>query len=446
MTARTPAGAPPRAARITILDILRALALLGIVIVHAHDHFNLYLPMPPAEGWQAAANSAADWAYEHLFVSKSFLLFSFLFGLSFFIQLDRQEQKGIDFRKRFMWRLALLFLLGLAHTLFYDGDILTIFGVLGFALVALYKRGTPLLVILCLLCLMQPVAFMDTLSRAVLADLWPHSSGWFHPASPAAGPSREFLYAHGSWGEAALWNLTQGQAGKWQFFLLSGRIWQTLGLFILGMLAGRWQVFVDAPNKRRLFLRMLGISGTLFLALLAARLLLTSRLDSALGTDAGHLLHQWENLAYTAAFVSAAVLLFTHPGLPLPSRLLSSAGKCTLTCYVSQTLVFTFLFFGWGLGLAQGHGAVGVPLCGGSRLPASSLGVPPLASPLPVRPPGMAVAHRHHVPHAAVPQAHAIGRAALLPPCVCQSPVSPEEGGIKRMASCVRSAIKPFLS
>lgn len=60
--------------------------------------------------------------------------------------------------------------------------------------------------------------------------------------------------------------------------------------------------------------------------------------------------------AYTAAFVSAAVLLFTHPGLPLPSRLLSSAGKCTLTCYVSQTLVFTFLFFGWGLGLAQGMG------------------------------------------------------------------------------------------
>ena len=101
---------------------------------------------------------------------------------------------------------------------------------------------------------------------------------------------------------------------------------------------------------------MLGISGTLFLALLAARLLLPSRLDSALEVDAGHLLHQWENLAYTAAFVSAAVLLFTHPGLPLPARLLSSAGKCTLTCYITQTLVFTFLFFGWGLGLAQDMG------------------------------------------------------------------------------------------
>lgn len=353
MTARTSAGAPPQAARITILDILRALALLGIVIVHAHDHFNLYLPVPPAEGWQAAANSVADWAYEYLFVNKSFLLFSFLFGLSFFIQLDRQEQKGIDFRKRFMWRLVLLFLLGLAHTLFYDGDILTIFGVLGFVLVALYKRGTPLLVILCLLCLMQPISFMDTVSRAGMADLWPHSSGWFQPASPAAGPSREFLYEHGTWGEAALWNLTQGQTGKWKFLVLSGRIWQTLGLFILGMLAGRWRIFADAVNKRRLFLRMLGISGALFLALLAARWFLPSRLDYPLGADLRHLLGQWENLAYTAAFVSAAVLLFTHPGLPLPSRLLSSTGKCTLTCYVSQSLVFTFLFFGWGLGLAR---------------------------------------------------------------------------------------------
>ena len=197
--------------------------------------------MPPAEGWQAAANSAADWAYEHLFVSKSFLLFSFLFGLSFFIQLDRREQQGIDFRKRFMWRLTLLFLLGLAHTLFYDGDILTLFGTLGFALVMLYKCGTPLLITLCALCLIQPVMLMDLLNHAGLADWWPHSSGWFHTGSPAAGPTREFLYAHGSWGQAALWNLTQGQAGKWQFFLLSGRLWQTLGLFILGMLAGRWQ-------------------------------------------------------------------------------------------------------------------------------------------------------------------------------------------------------------
>ena len=356
MTARSSSGAPAPAPRITILDILRALALLGIVIVHAHDHFNLYLPVLPAAGWQAAANGAADWLYEHLFVSKSFLLFSFLFGLSFFIQLDRQEQRGVDFRKRFMWRLVLLFLLGLVHTLFYDGDILTIFGVLGFALVLLYRRSTPFLVILCLLCLMQPVNVMDALARAGMAEGWPHSSGWFLPDSPAAGPSREVLYAGDSWGEAAWWNLTRGQLGKWQFFLLSGRIWQTLGLFILGMLAGRWRLFADAPGKRVLFLRLLAVSLLLFLSLLAVRTLLVPLTSSPAGSDLRHLVLQWENLSYVAAFVSGAVLLFSRPGLPLPSALLSSTGKCTLTCYVTQTLIFTFLFFGWGLGLAQSMG------------------------------------------------------------------------------------------
>ena len=383
MTARTPAGTPPPAARITILDILRALALLGIVIVHTHDHFNLYLPMPPAEGWQAAANSAADWAYEHLFVSKSFLLFSFLFGLSFFIQLDRREQQGIDFRKRFMWRLTLLFLLGLAHTLFYDGDILTLFGTLGFALVMLYKCGTPLLITLCALCLIQPVILMDLLNHAGLADWWPHSSGWFHTGSPAAGPTREFLYAHGSWGQAALWNLTQGQAGKWQFFLLSGRLWQTIGLFILGMLAGRWRTFEDAPNKRRLFLRTLGVAGILFLALLAMRLYLIPQLGAPLEADAARLLHPWENLSYTVAFVSAAVLLFTHPGLPLPARLLSSAGKCTLTCYVAPDAGLHLPLLRVGAGPGTGHGAVAMPVRGRGRLPPPGMGLLPLAKPIP---------------------------------------------------------------
>lgn len=194
---------------------------------------------------------------------------------------------------------------------------------------------------------------MDLLNHAGLADWWPHSSGWFHTGSPAAGPTREFLYAHGSWGQAALWNLTQGQAGKWQFFLLSGRLWQTLGLFILGMLAGRWRAFEDAPNKRSLFLRTLGVAGLLFLALLAMRLYLIPQLGAPLEADAARLLHPWENLFYTAAFVSAGRPAVHPPGLPLPTRLLSSAGKCTLTCYVTQTLVFTFLFFGWGLGLAR---------------------------------------------------------------------------------------------
>lgn len=356
MSARPISGMPTQAARITILDILRALALLGIVIVHAHDHFNLYLPEPPADGWQAGATQMANWMYANLFVSKSFLLFSFLFGLSFFIQLDRQEQKGVDFRGRFMWRLTLLFLMGLVHTLFYDGDILTIFGVLGFVLVLLYRQPTSLLIVLGLFCLIQPVSVMDMLSRAGIAEDWQHSSEWFMSHAPASGPSREYLYAYGTWAEAAQWNLSHGQLGKWQFFIVSGRIWQTLGLFILGMLAGRWRIFADTINKRFLFLRMLVVSLAVLLFLIILRLYGLPLLSCAWTEDLKHLLAQWENLSYVSAFVAGAALVFTHPGLHMPATLLSSAGKCTLTCYVTQTVMFTFLFFGWGMGLAADMG------------------------------------------------------------------------------------------
>ena len=58
-----------------------------------------------------------------------------------------------------------------------------------------------------------------------------------------------------------------------------------------------------------------------------------------------------------------------------------------------------------GAGPGPGHGAVAMPVRGRCRLPPPGLGLPPLAKPFPVRPPGMALAHRHHVPHAAVQKA-----------------------------------------
>ena len=178
-------------------------------------------------------------------------------------------------------------------------------------------------------------------ARAGRAVGWPQSCGGGVPVSAAAGPSREFLYAGDSWGEAAWWNLTRGQLGKWQFFLLSGRIWQTLGLFILGMLAGRWRLFADAPGKRVLFLRLLAVSLLLFLSLLAVRTLLVPLTSSPAGSDLRHLVLQWENLSYVAAFVSGAVLLFSRHGLHLASALIGRAGKSTLPRYVTPTQKIT---------------------------------------------------------------------------------------------------------
>lgn len=66
--------------------------------------------------------------------------------MSFFIQMDRAAQKGVDFRPRFLWRLVLLLVIGFVHGLLARVDILLVYALLGFVLVLMYKWPTKLLV------------------------------------------------------------------------------------------------------------------------------------------------------------------------------------------------------------------------------------------------------------------------------------------------------------
>lgn len=330
--------------RISILDVLRALALLGIVIVHAHDHFNIYELSFASEGWQSLANSIVDWCYNYLFVGKAFLIFSFLFGVSFFIQLDRSEQKGIDFRKRFMWRLVLLCGFGLIHSCFYDGDILLIFGILGFFIVPLFHCPSRWLIIMAIICFLQPVAIYDTLVQHGILPDCPHSSAWPIYVTNYTGPSRDEVYMTGTWWEVARFNLYIGFWGKWHYILTSsGRLWQTLGLFIAGLLVGRSRYFENMPRHLTLTKKLLiyGIVTHLVLVGIAAYYPATQRF-----------LQCWGNLAFGISFVAGIILIFHYFKLSHIKDLLCAVGKCTLSCYVTQSIIFTTLFFGWGFGLA----------------------------------------------------------------------------------------------
>lgn len=90
-------------------------------------------------------NEIFSWLINYLVFGKFFIIFSCLFGLSFFIQMDRVAKKGLDFRPRFLWRLVLLLAIGYLHGLIVRVDILLIYAILGFVLVLMYKWPTKLL-------------------------------------------------------------------------------------------------------------------------------------------------------------------------------------------------------------------------------------------------------------------------------------------------------------
>jgi len=138
-----------RTERIQILDILRGFAVFGILAINiggfaSPAFYPGYLP-PEYLPWY---DQLAEMLMLFFAEGKFYTIFSFLFGLGFSVQLARAEAKGRDVRSFYPRRLWVLLGLGLLHTvLFWIGDILRHYALLGFALLAFRNRSNRTLAI-----------------------------------------------------------------------------------------------------------------------------------------------------------------------------------------------------------------------------------------------------------------------------------------------------------
>jgi len=110
-------------ARVDVADVLRGLAVMGIIILHSIEHFNFYsFPDTTTQSdWLNFTDKAIWNGLFFMFGGKAYAVFALLFGFSFFIQNDNQRMRGNDFRLRFCWRLILLFLIGNINASFFTG-------------------------------------------------------------------------------------------------------------------------------------------------------------------------------------------------------------------------------------------------------------------------------------------------------------------------------------
>lgn len=93
--------------RVTLLDALRGFSLLGVILMHMLQQFSIFSFSPDVrEPLFPAMDEVVQWIGQHVIMGRFINIFAFLFGLSFFIQLDRAAKKGIDFRGRFIWRMV----------------------------------------------------------------------------------------------------------------------------------------------------------------------------------------------------------------------------------------------------------------------------------------------------------------------------------------------------
>ncbi|MEQ8924626.1 MAG: DUF418 domain-containing protein [Fulvivirga sp.] len=123
--------------RITSLDFLRGIAILGILFINI-ENFAYPSPFLP---WKNGFNGSADYATRFwiyfLTQGKFYTMFALLFGVGFYIFLERLERKKIGLKAMDIYarRLLWLFVIGVVHAYFiWNGDVLYHYAICGFLL------------------------------------------------------------------------------------------------------------------------------------------------------------------------------------------------------------------------------------------------------------------------------------------------------------------------
>ena len=342
MTAKPAAGT----ARLDLVDALRGSALLGILLLHAVEHWNFMRWPAGRPAWlEQLDNQTVGWAY-WLLGGKAYAIFALMFGVSFFITLDAWRRKGDPAASaRFVWRMALLGALGYVHGLLYNGDILGPIALLGVPLVLLDRlksRGLAVAAVLLLLQLPQWVEVLRVWADPAWQPGIPHHWGLFGRA--------EEVFATGTLADVLRLNGWRGQLANWWWLWESWRWSQMLGLFACGLLLGRSGVLHDAARLRRLARRAVaaGLAG-FALVWLAQRGIASLGLQGRRGQVVADLATMYGNLAQAAVWAGGFALLYPRARRVL--GLLAPYGRMSLTCYVTQAVIGVPFFYGFGLGM-----------------------------------------------------------------------------------------------
>lgn len=339
-------------ARVDVADVLRGLAVMGIIVLHSIEHFN-FGSYPDTAGQGAWLNftDRAIWdGLFFLFGGKAYAVFALLFGFSFFIQDDNQRRRGNDFRLRFCWRLLLLFCFGNLNASFFTAEVLVLYSLVGYILPMVCRLKDKWVFALAVVLLIQPLP----LYYVIRASLDP---AYIPPVIPTRELWQTTYHAQltGTFLETLRTNLWEGQLASLAWAWDHGRVFQTAALFLLGMLIGR----------RGLFLREnLGVwnkicAGAIlaFFPLHGINNLLPQFVESkSILVPLALIVSSLANFAFMLMLVSGVLFLFYRTRLQAWLRKIIPYGKMSLTNYITQSIFGSFFFYHWGLAMHRYFG------------------------------------------------------------------------------------------
>ncbi len=333
--------------RIEIADVLRGFAVMGITLIHFIERFSLN-SFPEESSRFLIFTDRIIWnSVFFAFSGKAYCIFALLFGFSFFIQDNSQKEKGKDFRGRFAWRLVLLFFIACINSSLFPGEILVLYALLGYVLIVVCRLSSRTVMFIAVILLLQPFEWGQVIYALI-------NPGYIINAQFDA-PYWEVVNTvqkEGSFFEMCKTAIWTGNIANMGWMILHGRVTQTAGLFMIGMLIGRCNMFVYSETNIKFWIKVFIVATIAFFPIYGLGATLPDFINrEALLIPSTLLLKSLSNIAFTGILFAGVILVYYLTRVKHILQQLAPYGRMSLTNYLSQSLLGGFLFYNWGLGL-----------------------------------------------------------------------------------------------
>ena len=343
------------AKRIVSLDLLRGVAVLGILIMNIQS-----FSMPTAAYINPAAYGDLSglnrwvWISSHLLASSKFMsIFSMLFGTGVLLFTERAEQKGMNCAALHYRRMGWLLLFGLMHGfLLWAGDILVTYSLCGMLLFLFRTKRPAILLRSALVFFLVPILINLFLSWSM--PYWPPEA--VQSTIESWLPSEQLIQHHlevyrSGWVKQMELRIPETIFMQTGLFFM-GTFWRAMAMMLLGMALFKWQV-LSGERSRDFYIKMTLVGLVAGVLLSGAGVLLnfkhqwTMEYSMFLGVQFNYL----GSVGTALGYLGIIMLISQSPKFRAFKNLMSSVGRMAFTNYILMTLLATYIFYGHGLGL-----------------------------------------------------------------------------------------------
>lgn len=349
-TPKMPSSAvAPASNRIATLDVMRGFAIFGIFVVNIEIMNSVFMNQDAFNAqWSGGLNQLANRLRQLFFYTKFFPVFSFLFGLGIAMQALKAIDSGTGYNRGFfLRRMALLFLFGGLHILlFWGGDVIHLYALLGLCTAALLRLNHRWLLGLSVLLLVFP--YYDWIFEGLynLIGFEPHTL-----LSEYNSKQVTELLRDGSYSDGMIFRLREYLANLPMLVNFFAPV--ALSMFLLGLFVGKKKWVYDigavAHRYRKPVLIVAIVSNAYRLFFLFVVL------------DAGWHRNPDFGFLFGKVMVICDVLmglfylwllawLMRYDRVQKWLKPLTYVGRMALTNYIGQSVIGLWLFSAWGLG------------------------------------------------------------------------------------------------